>query len=74
MKEYANGKITAVRDGPVTIITINRAEVRDALDDESAQALGVAFRKFDADPEQQVAVLTGVGGAFCAGADLKALS
>ena len=74
MKEYANGKITAERDGPVTIVTINRAEVRNALDDESALALGVAFREFDADPDQQVAVLTGAGGAFCAGADLKALS
>ena len=74
MKEYANGKITAERDGPVTIVTINRAEVRNALDDESALALGVAFREFDADPVQQVAVLTGASGAFCAGADLKALS
>ena len=74
MKEYANGKISAASDGPVTIITINRAEVRNALDDESALALGLAFREFEADPEQQVAVLTGAGGAFCAGADLKALS
>jgi enoyl-CoA hydratase len=74
MKEYAEGKISAERDGSVTVITINRSEVRNALDDESALALGVAFMEFDADPEQQVAVLTGAGGAFCAGADLKALS
>ncbi len=74
MKEYAHGKIIAERDGPVTIVTINRAEVRNALDDESALARGDAFQEFDTDSEQQVAVLTGAEGAFCAGADLKALS
>jgi enoyl-CoA hydratase len=74
VKEYADGRIVAEQDGPVTIITINRADVRNALDDESALALGVAFKEFDADPTQYVAVLTGAGGAFCAGADLKALA
>lgn len=74
MKNYADGKITAETDGPITTVTINRPEVRNALDDESALGLAAAFKGFEADPAQQVAVLTGAGGAFCAGADLKALS
>lgn len=62
------------RRGPVTIVTINRPEVRNAVDTEHAQALYDAFLAFDADPSASVAVLTGAGGAFCAGADLKAVS
>ena len=58
--------------GPVTVVTINRPEVRNAIDQPTRQALADAFRRFDGDPAQSVAVLTGAGGAFCAGADLKA--
>ena len=61
------------RRGVVTIVTINRPEVRNAVDTEHAQALYDAFLAFDADPGASVAVLTGAGGAFCAGADLKEL-
>jgi enoyl-CoA hydratase len=64
---------TAFR-GPVTVITINRPEVRNAVDTPTARALHEAFLAFDADPAQSVAVLTGAGGTFCAGADLKAVS
>ena len=60
------------RDGPVTVITIDRSEVRNAVDRPTAAALADAFRAFAADPDQRVAVLTGAGGQFCAGADLKA--
>ncbi|MFY0611562.1 MAG: crotonase/enoyl-CoA hydratase family protein [Hyphomicrobiaceae bacterium] len=67
-------KLTLERDGAVMIITINRPEVRNALDNEAADALTQALRTFDADPELLVAVLTGVAGHFCAGADLKALA
>ncbi len=56
----------------VTIVTINRPEARNAVDRPTAALLAGAFRAFDADPEQLVAVLTGAGGTFCAGADLKA--
>jgi enoyl-CoA hydratase len=62
------------RRGPVTVVTINRPEVRNAVDTEHAQALYDAFVAFDADDTASVAVLTGAGGAFCAGADLKAVS
>jgi len=62
------------RDGPVTIVTINRPERRNAVDKATAASLEAAFRAFDADENASVAVLTGAGGAFCAGADLKALA
>ena len=66
-------KIIVERDGEVTIVTINRPSVKNALDNEAAQALAAALRAFDTDNGARVAVLTGAGGAFCAGADLKAL-
>ncbi len=61
-------------DGPVTIVTIDRPEVRNAVDRSTAEALADAFRAFDGDDERSVGVLTGAGGAFCAGADLKAIT
>lgn len=62
------------REGPVTTVVINRPEVRNAMDRATARALAQALRDFEADPEARVAVLTGAGGAFCAGADLKELA
>jgi enoyl-CoA hydratase len=61
------------RDGPVTTVLINRPEARNAVDGATAAALADAFRAFDADNTASVAVLAGVGPAFCAGADLKAV-
>lgn len=58
----------------VTTVTINRPELRNAVDGETAGLLADAFRQFDADSEADVAVLTGAGGCFCAGADLKAVA
>ncbi len=60
--------------GPVAIITIDRPDVRNAVDQATANALAQVFRRFDADDSANVAVLTGAGGHFCAGADLKALA
>jgi enoyl-CoA hydratase len=60
--------------GFVTTIIINRPEVRNAVDRPTAEALVDAFRTFEADSEARVAVITGAGGYFCAGADLKAIS
>src|SRR5262245_56839308 len=60
-------------DGPVTIVTIDRPEVANAIDRPTATALADAFRAFDADGGRHVAVLTGANGTFCAGADLKAM-
>ncbi len=62
------------RDGPVTLVTINRPERRNAVDAATARQLYEAFLAFDDDKEACVAVLTGAGGAFCAGADLKAIA
>ncbi|HUZ36079.1 MAG TPA: crotonase/enoyl-CoA hydratase family protein [Streptosporangiaceae bacterium] len=61
------------RDGPVTTVILDRPAVRNAVDGPAAAALADAFRGFDADEAAHVAVLTGAGGTFCAGADLKAI-
>lgn len=61
-------------DGRIAVVTIDRPEVRNAVDSATARALADAFRRFDADGMADVAILTGQGGAFCAGADLKALA
>lgn len=62
------------RSGPVTIVILDRPEVRNAVDRSTADALADAFRAFDADESASVAVLWGAGGTFCAGADLKAVA
>src|SRR6185437_5591070 len=58
-------------DGPVAILTIERPASRNAVNRATAQALAAAFRRFDADTSLSVAILTGSGGYFCAGYDLK---
>lgn len=59
--------------GFVTLVTIDRPAARNAVDGPTAAALAAAFRAFAADDSQRVAVLTGAGGVFCSGADLKAM-
>jgi enoyl-CoA hydratase len=54
-------------------VTINRPEVRNAVDGPTAVALAEAFADFEADTDAAVAVLWGAGGVFCAGADLMAV-
>jgi enoyl-CoA hydratase len=66
--------VTVATDGPVAVITIDRPQVRNAVDGPTAVALADAFARFDDDASAAVAVLTGAGGTFCAGADLKALA
>ena len=60
--------------GAVRVVTIDRPEVRNAVDGPTAQVLYDIFVDFEADDVATVAVLTGAGGTFCAGADLKAIS
>jgi enoyl-CoA hydratase len=60
--------------GRVAIVRIERPEARNAVDSATAQRLADAFRRFDADPHLNVAILTGSGEHFCAGADLKAFA
>lgn len=58
------------RRGRIAIVTINRPERRNAVDAATARSLYEAFKAFDADDKLDVAILTGTGGHFCAGADL----
>jgi enoyl-CoA hydratase len=58
----------------IAIVTIDRPRVRNAVDRATAAELVAAFRSFDSDDSLDVAILTGAGGNFCAGADLKALA
>jgi enoyl-CoA hydratase len=60
------------RRGAAAVITVDRPERRNAIDGTTARALGEAWRRFAADESALVGVLTGAGGHFCAGADLKA--
>ena len=62
------------RRPPLLIVTINRPERRNAVDGATALALADAFRAYEADAELRVAILTGAGAHFCAGADLKAIA
>ncbi|HLI37937.1 MAG TPA: crotonase/enoyl-CoA hydratase family protein [Streptosporangiaceae bacterium] len=64
--------VTVERRGHVQVITITRPEVRNALNGAAARALAAAADELDADGDLRVGVLTGAGGAFCAGMDLKA--
>ncbi|MCX7621442.1 MAG: crotonase/enoyl-CoA hydratase family protein, partial [Acidimicrobiales bacterium] len=59
---------------PIVVVAINRPEVRNAVDRPTAEALAAAFRRFESDDDLLVAVLTGTGGTFCAGADLKGVA
>jgi enoyl-CoA hydratase/carnithine racemase len=59
-----------LEDG-VTWLVIDRPEVRNAINRAVGAGLWDGFRRFEADPAAKVAVLTGTGDAFCAGADLK---
>ncbi|WP_282343714.1 crotonase/enoyl-CoA hydratase family protein [Pseudomonas sp. PS02288] len=58
----------------ITVITLDRPQARNAVDRATADALSAALREFEEDPQARVAVLTGSGGTFCAGADLHAVA
>jgi len=67
-------RVTTEKRGAVTIVCIDRPERRNAVDGATAEALHDAFARFEADSDAGVAVLTGAGRQFCAGADLQALA
>jgi enoyl-CoA hydratase len=68
-------KVAVETEGAITIVSIDRfAEARNAVDPETATLLRDAFLAFDRDESQSVAILTGRGGSFCAGYDLKAVA
>ena len=60
------------RDESVLIVTINRPEVRNAINRATSEAIAAAIDLLDADPAISVGILTGSGGHFCSGMDLKA--
>jgi enoyl-CoA hydratase len=62
------------RDGPVWTVILDRPDVRNAVDRETAEALAATFRAFEADAEARAAVLWGAGGHFSSGADLAAIA
>jgi enoyl-CoA hydratase len=62
------------RDGHVVTVTLNRPEARNALSGEMLVRMHDAWVEIDEDPEVRVAIVTGAGGHFCAGADLKAMA
>jgi enoyl-CoA hydratase len=62
------------RSPPVLVMTIDRIHVRNAVDLAAAEALAAALAALDDDPELAVGVLTGAGGVFCAGKDLKSVA
>jgi enoyl-CoA hydratase len=68
-------KVTVDKEGNITVVSIDRfAEARNAVDPETAGLLREAFLAFDQDDTQSVAILTGRGGTFCAGYDLKSVA
>ena len=66
--------VTIEKKGAITTVVLHRPEVRNAVDNPTADALADAFRAFEADPDARVAVFWGAGGTFCAGADLKVVA
>lgn len=64
--------VIVARQGPLQVITINRPEVRNALDAAVARGIAEAVDELDSSDELRVGVLTGAGGVFSAGMDLKA--
>jgi len=59
--------------GHTLVVTMNRPEVKNALSGEMLRGMEAAWDRVNTDPEIRVCILTGAGGAFCAGADLKAM-
>ena len=62
------------RDGYVLTITLNRPEARNALSPEMMDIMSATWDEINSNPDIRVAIITGAGGAFCAGADLKAMT
>ncbi len=64
--------VTRSLEGAVLVVTLDRPDVRNAIDARTAEALERAIDDAEADPRVRAIVLTGAGGTFCAGMDLKA--
>jgi enoyl-CoA hydratase len=64
-------EVLVARDGSVQVITINRPDQKNAMTRAAGQLIAAALDELDSDPSLSVGVLTGAGGTFCSGMDLK---
>jgi len=72
VEEQMTDKVIVEDHGPIRILRINRPEVRNCVDGDTAVGLGEGIEAFAADVDAHVLIVTGTGElAFCAGADLK---
>lgn len=71
LSDQRQDAVSVQTDGPVAIITINRPEARNAVNAAVARGVAAALDELDASPQLRAAVITGAGGTFCAGMDLK---
>ncbi len=74
MKEISEGPLLVEVRGAVALLTLNRPEVRNAIDHSLAEAIGAAIDELDGAPEIRAGVMQGAGKGFCAGMDLKAFT
>lgn len=70
--ETVPDEVLTERTGNILIITLNRPDVRNAVNEAAAHAVAAAVDRLDADPALVLGIITGAGGTFCAGMDLKA--
>jgi enoyl-CoA hydratase len=74
LQAMSSSKVAVTSKNSTLIVTIDRPAVRNAVDNETAEALADAFKAFDTDPAMKVAIFTGAGSSFCAGADLNEMA
>lgn len=72
--EHVDGKLLVEEYGPLTIVTINRPEAKNACQVDMVKGLHDIFMDFETKDDQRIAILTGARGSFCAGADLQEVS
>ncbi|WP_354698865.1 Carnitinyl-CoA dehydratase [Paraconexibacter sp. AEG42_29] len=72
MSSSGEDRLLVERRGPVLVLTLNRPDVRNAIDKPLADAIAAALDEFDADDGLSVGIIAGAGKGFCAGMDLKA--
>lgn len=72
--DSASDNVITRLEGRTTVVTINRPDLRNAVNGPTAAELAAVFRRFDRDAQSDVAILTGANNTFCAGADLKAVA
>ena len=72
MSTRATASVTVAREGAVLVVTIDRPQARNAIDRATSEAIAAAMDQLDADASLTLGILTGAGGHFCSGMDLKA--